>query len=218
MTRAIVRLSLVLLSSRLAFPQTASKPTPGEMLASSLADMHGLREAFDNFPEDRAVDLKALWFSVLNSPMASAGRPDGAGPSAQGPPPAVAVSAKRLRHRVPKAARKAYEKANKIKDVQKEAQELEKAIAFDPDFEEAHSDLGVAYTFLGRYPEAAAEFRRAIELIPEDSLPYSNLAWLMFATGQRAEAWTNVRRALQLSPENPAARRLIGRLGVETSP
>jgi Flp pilus assembly protein TadD len=111
-----------------------------------------------------------------------------------------------LRHQVPKAAQKAYDKGLGTKDMQKSARNLERAIALDPEFGAAHCDLGFAYTRLGLLSQAAAEFRRAIELMPEESIPYSNLAWLLFATGQRAEALANLQRALRLSPENGSAR------------
>ena len=155
-----------------------------------------------------------LWFSLAGSPMLSRGGLDSA------PPPhertsAETVSAKRLKHRPPKAAREAYTRAARSKNAQKTSQELERAIALDPDFAEAHCNLGVAYARLNRYPEAAAEFRRAMELAPDESLPHANLAWVLLVMGQRTEAEAQVRRALQLSPNNAAARLLAGRLLID---
>jgi Flp pilus assembly protein TadD len=117
-----------------------------------------------------------------------------------------------LRHKVPKDARKAYDQALKMKNLEKAALELERAITLDPEFGDAHCDLGVAYTRLGLLSQAAAEFRRAIELLPEEAIPYSNLAWIQFATGQRAEALANVQRALRLSPDNVPARTLVAKM------
>ena len=45
--------------------------------------------------------------------------------------------------------------------------DYDKAIRFKPDSPQAHYNRGVAFTKLGRYPEAAPSFARAIELRPE---------------------------------------------------
>jgi tetratricopeptide (TPR) repeat protein len=213
MKRTILSVSLALLSPALALPQAPSTPTIQEVLSSTLADLHGLDEAIDRSGAENWGDRRVLWFSAVNGPMVSTVRLP-----AQVGSPAGTVSVKRLRHRAPKAARAAYEKAAKLarsKADQKAAKELERAIELDPDFAEAHGDLGVMYASLGRYPEAEAELRRAIELIPDESLPHSNLAWVLFALDQRAEAEVNVRRAIQLSPDNASAHMLIGRLLAE---
>jgi len=72
-------------------------------------------------------------------------RPASANPDSS--PPSV-VSAKHLRHKVPKAAMKAYKNGEKLSrqhHPDKASQELEQAIAVDPDFSDAHGDLGVQY-------------------------------------------------------------------------
>jgi tetratricopeptide (TPR) repeat protein len=178
MRRTLLALILALLSSALVLPgwPQSSPPTAQEVLSAALADMRGQKEVIDT-----SGTRNVLWFSSTATPMVSTVRL----PARESP---GTVSAKRLRHRPPKAARQAYDKAARNKDAGKAALELEKAIVLDPDFAEAHNDLGVVYTRLGRYPEATSEFRRAIELVPEESLPHSNLAWVLSAMGQRAEA------------------------------
>lgn len=196
MLRTVLCVSLALLSSDFglrAWPQASSPPTAQSILEATLAEMRGISETIDRIvPESLS--------SRLPTEPSSAGM----------------VSAKWLRHRVPKAARRAYEAAGGIPDSTKAAIELENAIKIDPDFAEAHHALGVVYAHQNRNPEAAAQFRRTIELVPEEAIPYSNLAWVLFAMGQRAEAETNVRRALQLSPENATAHLLMGCLLIET--
>jgi tetratricopeptide (TPR) repeat protein len=221
MSRIILRISLAFLSSGLqlpARPQAASVPTAQDVLASTLADLRGVSETIETSrPEDR-MERSALWFSILNDPTVSIARLDSVHLPAQQRPSQWTILAKRLRHRAPKAARQSYKKAAKLsggKHIEQAAKELEKALAIDPDFAEAHDALGVAYAQLQRYPEAAQEFRRTIELIPDESHPHSNLAWVLYEMGQRAEAEISVRRAIQLSPDNAAAHLLIGRLLVE---
>ncbi len=218
MTRVVLRISIALLSSGLrlpAWPQAPSTPNAQEVLASTLADLRGVSETIETSRPENRSDRSALWFSVLTSPTAPTARLDSVQFPAHERPSAGTVSTKRLRHRVPKAARQAYERAIGSRDARKAANELESANRIDPDFAEAHDDLGVAYAQLGRYPEAAQELRRTIELVPDESLPHSNLAWVLFEMGQRAEAEISVRRAIQLSPDNAAAHLLIGRLLVE---
>ena len=205
MKRIILRGSLVLLSSGFALPQVPSTPTTREVLSATLSDMRGRAETIDTSGADEWSDRSMLWFSLVGNPSLGSPTVFPTRIPQQERSSAGIVSVKRLRHRATKAAREAYEKADKLarnKEDQKAARELERAIALDTDFAEAHGDLGVLYTCLGRYPEAAAEFRRAMELVPEESLPYSNLAWVLLAMGQRAEAEANVRHAIQLSPDN----------------
>jgi Tfp pilus assembly protein PilF len=205
MTRSILAASLAFLGSvsvSLAWPQ--SQPLAGQALLDDiLADLRGQREIFET-----STTRNVISFSPTATPMISTVRT----PVRES---VGTVSAQRLRHRPPKAAQKAHEEGDKLlkkKDLEKAAQELERAIALDPDYAEAHNDLGVAYTRLGRYPEAMAELRRAIEMIPGESVPYSNLAGVLFLSGQRDEAEVNARRAIRLSPNNAQARLVLGRL------
>lgn len=227
MTNRVLCVITVILSSRLASPQTPEAPSIRDVIAATLADLHGRNETIDTTRSEDWADGSVLWFSLLGPPFA--GNPNAAGPMVgtpivSVPPPRNhsspgTVSARRLRHRAPKAARNAYEKAGKLsrkKDFENAAKELETAITLDADFAEAHCDLGVAYTHLHRYPEAAAEFRRTMELVPDESIPASDLAWVLFAVGQRAEAEVNVRRALRISPDNASAHLLFGCLLIDT--
>jgi len=216
MLRNIFRVILLVLGARFAWTQPPS-PTSQEMLAGALSDLRGRTEVTDPFRREDSSDPGML-NSLFGGPGARSPLVlDPIGLPARERPSAGTVSAKRMLHRPPKAARQAYEKGirNTNKDAAKAVTELEKAIALDPGYGEAHADLGVAYTRQHRYPEAETEFRRAIELIPEESLPYSNLGWVLFVTGRRAEAGQNARRALRLSPDNASAHMLIGCLLIE---
>jgi tetratricopeptide (TPR) repeat protein len=180
MTRSILVASLAVLGSvsvLSAWPQ--SSPTPQERLDASLADLRGQKELIET-----SATRNVISFSPTATPMILTVAP----PARES---VGTVSAQRLRHRPPKAARKAYEKAAKLllqnRKAAEAATELEKAIALDPNYAEAHNELGVAYVRLGRNPEAASEFRRAIALVPGESLPLSNLAWVLSAMRPPAE-------------------------------
>src|SRR5690349_1731478 len=130
------------------------------------------------------------------------------------PPPSV-VSARHLRHKVPKEAMKAYknsERLSKRHRPDKAAEELERAIALDSEFSEAHGDLGVQYARLNRLSEAEVELRRALALDPDGDLHHSNLGWVLFWQGRIEEADTSVRKALRLAPTSASAHMLLGRL------
>jgi len=211
MRRTSLALSLSFLTSTIALPQAQSSRTAQNVLSDNLADLRGVSEIVDGAGTERRNEKSALWFSIVAGPggQADIRLPAGVGSSAG------LVSASRLRHPLPKAARQAYERAARTQDAKKAANDLEIAVRIDPDFAEAHDDLGVAYTRLGRYAEGVAEFRRAAALVPEESLPYSNLAWVLFVLGQRAEAEANARRAVQLGPGNAPAHFLMGRLLID---
>ena len=122
------------------------------------------------------------------------------------------VTVARLRHKTPKEALKAFARAETLSRAgNKEgvADELEKAIARDPEFAEAHSNLGVQYARLGRLQEAAAEFERAIALDPSSSNSYYNLGLVSFQAENVLQAERSARRALQVSGSNSLARSFL---------
>ncbi|MEO8099033.1 MAG: tetratricopeptide repeat protein [Acidobacteriota bacterium] len=89
------------------------------------------------------------------------------------------VSVAQLRHKVPKSARKAFERASQLSgkgDYRGAALELEKAIAEDPKYMEAYCNLGAQYFRLGMMERAAVEASMAIELDPKSSIAHANLA------------------------------------------
>ena len=45
---------------------------------------------------------------------------------------------------------------------------LREAVAANPDYPNSHTGLGLAWSALGRYPEALASFTRALQLAPHD--------------------------------------------------
>jgi Tfp pilus assembly protein PilF len=126
------------------------------------------------------------------------------------------VSLQELQHPVPKKALKAAFKAQQFSKKHKIAQaivQLQKAIAIDPSYRDAHCNLGVQYARLGRLADARAEFEKALKIGPPAALIYSDLALSFEAGGDPKEAGLYARKALALDPRDPAARRLVTATG-----
>lgn len=122
------------------------------------------------------------------------------------------VSVARLLHHPNREAVRAALKAQKLSRsgaYDRAAGELERAIALDPQFAEAHNNLGVQYMKLERWKQAAAEFRLAAALDPGSSQQQTNLAVALGRSGELedAEAWA--RNAVRLDGANPAARSVL---------
>lgn len=125
------------------------------------------------------------------------------------------VSVAQLRHKIPREARRLFERAYRISkkgDHAGAAVELEQAIGRDPEFAEAYTNLGVEYGQLGRLDAAAAMLRRSLDLDPNSSMGHYNLAVALFRVGDLAGAEQSARHAVEQSPENAWAHLLLGGL------
>jgi len=168
------------------------------------ADLQGI-----STPETRANALPRLSPGILGEltfPIA---------PPRREIAPSTPISVARLNHKVPGGAKRAYQKALKLEQegkVERALEEYHRAITLDPDYFEAHSDLGVLYHRLQRYADAETEFRRAAALAPELSEVQSNLGWALLTEGKIAEAETSARQALRMWNGNYKAHRLLGRI------
>ncbi len=77
-----------------------------------------------------------------------------------------------------------------------------RAIALDPDYAQAHLNLGaILCDRMGRYDEAAGEFRIAIELDPEGAFAHRNLGRVLTLQGDAVGAEAEFREAIALDPE-----------------
>jgi tetratricopeptide (TPR) repeat protein len=105
-----------------------------------------------------------------------------------------------LRHRPSRRALEAARKAQNFAEsgaYERAACEWKKAVDADPEFSEAHGNLGAQYARLNRASDAAGEFRRAIALDPATARHQSNLAIVLAQLGQLDEAESWARRAVQ---------------------
>jgi tetratricopeptide (TPR) repeat protein len=76
--------------------------------------------------------------------------------------------------------------------------EYEKATAINPSFSQPYNQMGYAYRFLYKYPEAERAFKKYIELIPADPNPYDSYAELLMKMGRFDESIKNYEKALAI--------------------
>src|SRR5262249_23474210 len=82
---------------------------------------------------------------------------------------------------------------------------LRKAIDLQPDYAQAHYNLGLALRNQGKLAEAEAAFRKAIELQPDFAEAYVGLGLALKNQGKLAEAVKAYRRAVELKPNDTKA-------------
>jgi tetratricopeptide (TPR) repeat protein len=128
-------------------------------------------------------------------------------------PSGETISAARLRHKIPKEAKRAYDRARKFvnaADHQKAAVELEAAVALDPEFADAHTQLGLEYAKLGRLTEARTSLQRAFEVDPDTWSHPFNLGLVLYLMGDYSAAEGLARKAVQLAGTLPQTQWLLG--------
>ena len=130
-------------------------------------------------------------------------------------PGEATISAARLRHAPPGKAIRALQRGLKLDsagDAAGSAEAFRRALAFDPAYAEAHTDLGVEYINLGLLDDAIAEFRRATALDPATSVHHANLGLALMILGRFREAEPEARTAVALDGTNTKAQYLLGYL------
>jgi len=130
-----------------------------------------------------------------------------------GIPGEPSISVSRLRHTPPGRAQKALLQGLKLDragDVAGSAEAFRRAIALDPSYAEAHTDLGVEYLNLGLLDDAIAEFRTATRLDPATSVHHANLGLALMTIGRFREAEPEARTAVALDETSTKAQFLLG--------
>ena len=138
------------------------------------------------------------------------------------PPPAAprltpdaTVSVASLRHHPPDKALSAFERSLKHANAgewEAAARDLQKAVATDPGFADAHGNLAVCYLEMQNAEAAAVALRRAIELDSSPTTFHVNLAIALILLGERGEAEIEARKAADLDRNNAKAHYLLGLL------
>jgi tetratricopeptide (TPR) repeat protein len=125
------------------------------------------------------------------------------------------VSLKELQSPVPKKAMQAFVKAQHFVETSRPAQAIEQlqfAIKLDPQWRDAHVNLGVQFARQGRSREALAEFAEALRIGPPVALVYTNYGATLASLGRFEEAEAAVREALRLEPKFTRADYLLGHM------
>jgi tetratricopeptide (TPR) repeat protein len=125
------------------------------------------------------------------------------------------VSVRQLQSRVPKKAFEAFVKAQQYTESAKPVeamQQLRKAIALDPNWRDAHLNLGTALVRAGRYEEALAELEQCIRIGPPSAMVYTNYAAALATLLRAAEAEKAVREAIRIDTSFRRAHYLLGHI------
>ena len=126
-----------------------------------------------------------------------------------------AISVRQLLHPVPSKAAKELlraQEASRTGDAKRSIEHLEKALRIDPDYMEAHNNLGVSYMGLNQYNKAAAEFQKTVDLDQGSAKGYLNLGLALLALRRYPEAETAARRAVELEPNSIPAHYAVGQI------
>ncbi len=81
-----------------------------------------------------------------------------------------------------------------------------KALEIDPDYADAHNNLGSALFRAGRVDEAIPHFEDALRINPGDAKAHNNLATALAQKGRVAEAVTHYQKVLEIDPDHAKAR------------
>lgn len=125
------------------------------------------------------------------------------------------VSVSALRHKVPDKAKAAFSRALKFEQSrqwEKGAEGMKKALAIDPDFSDAYSNLGADYIALRRFRDGVAELRHAIALDPGVSSYHSNIALAYLLLHEHGAAQVEAETAVNLDGLNRTAQYILGLL------
>ena len=195
---------LMIAHAQSGFGQDSPPRSLHEIIAATEADLHAINSS--DTPLSALPRLPWHMAGELVFPIA---------PPRTDVAPSTPISLTRLKHKVSGGARRAFQKAWKLDKegkAERALEEFRRAIALDPDYADAHCDLGALYLRLERYADAETEFRRAVALAPELSGIQSNLGWALAVQGKTAEAEASARLALRIWNGNPRAHQLLARI------
>jgi tetratricopeptide (TPR) repeat protein len=90
------------------------------------------------------------------------------------------------------------------------AAQFEAALRLQPDFAQAHNNLGDALSKMpGRLNDAIAQYEEALRLQPDDAPGWHNLGASWFHLGNLPAAAAAFREEVRLAPNDPAAQQAL---------
>ena len=113
------------------------------------------------------------------------------------------VSLKELEHKIPKTALKQCKRgveASKNGDLLLAKECFKNAIDIDPNFADAHNDLGVVLAGLRQVDESIDQFEKTIDLAPRNTAALINLNLALFAQHRYHDVCLVARQALNIDP------------------
>lgn len=123
------------------------------------------------------------------------------------------ISVARLKHRVSSKARREFVRADdemRKKHLEASIEHLNQAVEIDPDYVEAHNNLGARYIQAGDYDRAITHLRTASRLDPTSVFAVTNLGMALWLAGHCGEAEQAARDAVRLAPSFLRAQYLLG--------
>ena len=88
--------------------------------------------------------------------------------------------------------------------------EYKTALRIDPDYAEAHNNLGSTLLLTGRTAEAIHEYEQALRIDPAYAKAHNNLGSALVQTGRASEAIDHFKRALRMNPNSASAHSNLG--------
>jgi tetratricopeptide (TPR) repeat protein len=125
------------------------------------------------------------------------------------------VSVRDLQSRVPKKAFRAFVKAQHYAETNKPDEaigQLRQAIALDPNWRDAHVNLGAELMKVGHYEEGLEELQEAIRIGPPTAMMYTDYAAVLATVRRPADGEKAVREALRLDASFRRAHYLLGHM------
>jgi tetratricopeptide (TPR) repeat protein len=86
------------------------------------------------------------------------------------------------------------------KDYARAIPQFQRALAFQPDFDDAEAHLAWSYYYIGKYPEATRHFRQAISRQPRWEGLHNGLGWSRYRVGRYRLAIEAFQQAVDLDP------------------
>ncbi|HEY1685407.1 MAG TPA: tetratricopeptide repeat protein [Tepidisphaeraceae bacterium] len=89
---------------------------------------------------------------------------------------------------------------------------MEQAVQLDPQFADAHSQLGALYDLAGQYAQAGQEYLKVLTLQHDNADAYANMGLLAMKLKHPSEAREFLNSALKIDPNNARAKRELAEL------